>query len=94
VTIHALSKHFDLMMSVDQRAFLYMPLSHSESLIDQDLSVDLFAKIKDKNPVYFDYAVRHRDVIARFGRFPMRNEVLGRASTAEEATYITEQNAA
>jgi len=78
VTRHALSKHYDVMMDVDRRAFLYMPLEHSEDLGDQDQSVALYALLKRQKSDYFDYAVRHRDVIVRFGRFPHRNMVLGR----------------
>ena len=93
VTRHALDKHFDLMLGVDQRAFLYLPYEHSEDLLDQDQSVALFARIKDKNPVYFDYALRHRDEIVRFGRFPRRNAALGRENTPEEVAFLAEQSA-
>jgi len=93
VTVHALEKHFDRMLGTDQRAFLYLPLSHSEALLDQDRAVTLFATLKDKNPVYFEHAVRHRDLIVRFGRFPTRNKALGRENTAEETAYLMEQDA-
>lgn len=93
VTVHALNKHFDQMMTLDQKAFLYLPLEHSEDMADQDRSVALFEALKDKNPVYYDYAVRHRDIIARFGRFPHRNEALNRPNTAAEAAYLMEPNA-
>jgi len=94
VTLNALEKHFDLVLGVDQRAFLYLPLEHSEDLADQDRSVALFAGIRDKNPVYFDHAVRHRDQIVRFGRFPGRNAALGRPDTPAEQAWLMEQNKA
>lgn len=68
------------------RAFFYLPFEHSEALADQDHSVALFAALGDAN--YRDYAVAHRDVIARFGRFPHRNAALGRDSTPEERAWL------
>lgn len=67
------------------RAFLYMPFEHAESLADQERAVALCAAL---DAGYLDYAQRHRDVIRRFGRFPHRNRVLGRESTAEEQAYL------
>jgi len=90
VTLHALNKHFDQMLEIDQKAFLYLPLEHSEDLTDQNRAVALFEMLKDKNPIYYNYAVRHREIIIRFGRFPHRNEALGRPNTAEEAHYLAE----
>lgn len=65
-----------------RRAFLYMPFQHSEDEGDQDRSVVLFTALGD--PAMLDYANRHRDVIERFGRFPHRNAVLGRAPRPDE----------
>ncbi len=84
-----------------ERVFFYLPLEHSESLADQDRSVALFAALRDAVPAslraafdgYLDYAERHRDVIARFGRFPHRNAALGRTSTADEADYLRQPGA-
>jgi uncharacterized protein (DUF924 family) len=75
-----------------ERAFLYLPFEHSEHLADQDASVDLFTTIADhpEMPTVLDYALRHRDVIRRFGRFPHRNAALGRPSTPEEEAYLAE----
>ena len=71
------------------RVFLYMPFEHSESLDDQDRSVSLAATLEgESGRVYLDYAQRHRDVIARFGRFPHRNHALGRTSTPEEQAWL------
>jgi len=68
------------------RAFFYLPLEHAEDMGDQDYSVELFTALGDKT--YLDYAIAHRDVIARFGRFPHRNQALGRVSTAEEQAWL------
>ncbi len=65
-----------------------MPFEHSEALADQDLSVDLISALGIET--FTDYAIRHRDVIRRFGRFPHRNAILGRASTPEEIAYLAE----
>ena len=74
----------------DRRAFLYLPFEHAESLVLQDESVRLFSDLGQ--PEYLEYALAHREVIARFGRFPMRNAALGRASTPEEVSYIASRN--
>lgn len=74
-----------------QRAFLYMPLQHFEDLQGQEAGVLLYEKLAEENPewpVFADSARLHRDIIARFGRFPHRNAVLGRESTPEEAEYL------
>jgi uncharacterized protein (DUF924 family) len=79
-----------------ERLFLYLPLEHSESLADQDLAVAhleaLARQQADQGSQafdgYADYARRHREVIARFGRFPHRNAILGRISSAEELAFL------
>ena len=75
-----------------QRWFAYLPFEHSESLLDQERCVALFAALRremqhEAFDNAHDYAVRHREVIARFGRFPHRNTILGRESTAEEIEF-------
>ena len=77
------------------RKFFYLPLEHSENLADQEHSVVLFAGLRQSLAVRakeldfaYDYAVKHRDIIAQFGRFPHRNAILGRKSTATEAAYL------
>jgi uncharacterized protein (DUF924 family) len=73
------------------RAFAYMPFEHAEGLATQNESVRLFARLAAAAPELAhmsDYAARHRSVIERFGRFPHRNEILGRASTAEELAFL------
>lgn len=74
--------------SIDKgrRSFVYMPYMHSEDISAQDESVRLFQKLGDESSLKF--AILHRDVIAQFGRFPYRNEVLGRISTTAELDYV------
>ena len=76
---------WDQQIAQDRRHFAYMPFEHSERLADQDRSLRLFAAMG--NDFYSDFAAKHRDVIVRFGRFPHRNAVLGRASTPSEEAF-------
>lgn len=76
-----------------RRWFVFLPFEHSESLLNQERAVALFAGLRREaqDPAFeaaYDYAVRHRDVIERFGRFPHRNAALGRASTPEEQAFL------
>jgi uncharacterized protein (DUF924 family) len=80
-----------------ERLFFYLPLEHSESLEDQRSSVALFGRLAELDVADYlrdalvgsvDYARQHHDIIARFGRFPHRNAVLGRDSTAEELDFL------
>ncbi len=73
-----------------ERWFAYLPFEHSESLDDQDEAVRLFGLLRDDPAAgdAYEWAVRHRDVIVRFGRFPHRNPILGRPSTAEELAFL------
>jgi uncharacterized protein (DUF924 family) len=76
-----------------QRWFAYMPFEHAEDARMQERSVALFDALAQANPGYdgvLDYAHRHRGAIARFGRFPHRNPILGRANTPEEADYLAQ----
>ncbi len=82
----ALARSYPAAYPVDMRLFFYMPFQHSESLGDQQLCCDLFGPLGNEDNV--KYAIGHRDIVARFGRFPHRNEVLGRQSTAEELDYL------
>ena len=68
--------------------FMLMPMMHSEDLKIQTASLPFFKKYTKKRT--YDYAVRHRDIIARFGRFPHRNEALGRPTTDDEKVFLTE----
>jgi uncharacterized protein (DUF924 family) len=83
IATRAIEKHFDTMLCADERAFLYLPFEHSEDLADQNRSVHLFTALGDAR--FLKFAKLHHDVIARFGRFPHRNAVLGRAWRDDEA---------
>ena len=87
----ALEAGADKAVDYGRRHFFYMPFEHSEALADQDLCVALFEAHGDE--MYLDYAVRHRDVVAEYGRFPHRNGFLGRVSTPHEAVYLAEPGA-
>jgi len=78
----ALEKGFDENLQQQERGFLYMPFQHSENVADQNRGVLLFTELGDHEQL--GYAKKHRDVIERFGRFPHRNAILGRAPRPEE----------
>lgn len=84
----AVASGSDLELTPSQRQFLYMPYMHSESLVIQNESVRIFAGLSED---ILKFAERHRDVIQRFGRFPKRNEALGRTATREEQAYIADR---
>lgn len=87
----AVERGFDLEVKEPERVFFYMPFEHSETMEDQDLSVDLVQrKMPETRDEYLPHARAHREIIRRFGRFPFRNEALGRESTAEEAAFMKE----
>jgi uncharacterized protein (DUF924 family) len=96
IALFAIGAGFDQNLHPLEASFLYLPLEHSEDLLLQDRSVELFGKLVSRVPVdlrpMFDqfsaYAIRHREVIREFGRFPHRNAVLRRRSTREELTYL------
>ena len=75
-----------LRMTESQRYFTYMPYMHSESLIVHDEALRLFETLEDKQPLRYEKA--HREVLEKFGRYPDRNAILGRASSAEELEYL------
>jgi uncharacterized protein (DUF924 family) len=83
----ALAAGYDNGIDAGLRNFFYLPLMHSENLADQDRAVELTRKLGD-DPLR--YAILHRDIIARFGRFPHRNAVLGRVTTPEEQRFLDE----
>jgi uncharacterized protein (DUF924 family) len=88
------ARGFDRALTPVERGFVYLPFEHSESLADQDESVRLFTALQaEAGGDVLEYAIRHRDVIRRFGRFPHRNAALGRASTAAEVAYLAEPGA-
>jgi len=83
---HALANGYPAAYPIDMRLFFFMPFQHSEDLGDQDFCCTLFASLG--NPDNDKHAIEHRDIVARFGRFPHRNEVLDRPSTGEELDYL------
>lgn len=85
----ALEKNYLLQLSTQEQKFMVMPLMHSESLDDQNL----VAKLLQMDPESFKWALHHRDIIDRFGRFPHRNAILKRESTPDELAYLNSQDA-
>jgi uncharacterized protein (DUF924 family) len=96
VASQGLASGADRLLRPIERVFFYLPFEHSEELLDQERSLALFRELVDSVPesdretfsFFFDYAVRHHAIIARFGRFPHRNAVLGRQSTPEETRFL------
>ena len=86
VAERAIERGFDQSLDGPQKAFLYMPFMHSEKLADQDRSVALFKAAGLSENLSF--AVHHREIIRRFGRFPHRNAILGREDTAQERAWL------
>ena len=87
----ALTKGWDKPLSAVEKLFIYLPFEHSETLADQERSLALFTSLAAEYTgceSYLDYARRHHEVIARFGRFPHRNAALGRANTDEEIAFL------
>jgi uncharacterized protein (DUF924 family) len=87
---YAVEHALDRELPAFQRMFLYMPFMHSENASDQLRSVELFGRLADEPgaPDVTSYAVGHMKIVERFGRFPHRNEILGRATTPEEAEFL------
>lgn len=86
----AIEAGWDMQTPPPERQFFYMPFEHSEDMADQDLAVQL---MQDRLPDHPDLALHaraHREVIARFGRFPFRNNALGRASTTDETAFLAQ----
>lgn len=96
LTRQAMDRGQDMMLPAVQRAFVYMPLEHSERRVDQDLSLECYEQLAastegllgDFMQSFVQAARDHRDIICEFGRFPHRNRPLKRASTADERRYL------
>jgi uncharacterized protein (DUF924 family) len=86
VADRALSRGYDRAVAPELRTFFYLPFMHSEALADQERCMALYRAADDAESL--KYAEDHADIIRRFGRFPHRNEVLGRATTAEEQAFL------
>lgn len=87
----AVENRLDASLPDEQKAFLYMPFMHSETLADQDRSVALYRATGLEHNLKF--AQHHREIVRRFGRFPHRNKILGRPSTEEEQAYLASDEA-
>lgn len=85
---YAIARNYQQELSAEQRVFLYMPLMHSENPADQAQCVELFTKLG--RPDNLNFALKHQEIIDRFGRFPHRNEILGRKSTPAEREFLTQ----
>ncbi len=77
-------------LTKDEKAFLFMPFMHSESLKIHEMAVTLFSEVGMET--YLDFEYRHLDIIKRFGRYPHRNDLLKRISTSEEISFLKEPN--
>lgn len=84
----AIDKGWDEALDDEGRQFLYMPFMHSETMEGQQRSIALFSKLD--NAQSLEFARRHAEQIERFGRFPQRNNALGRISTAEEVAFLSQ----
>jgi uncharacterized protein (DUF924 family) len=95
---HAMDHELHLQLRPIERVFLYLPLEHAEDIEDQNRSVELYKELELTVPEnqrapftgFTDYARKHLVVIERFGRFPHRNKILGRASTEEEQDFLAQ----
>ena len=98
LALHGLAQGWDQALPPIQRVFAYLVLEHAEDLALQNQAVQLFQRLHEQAASaerelfagYLDYAERHQRVIARFGRFPHRNQILGRTSSAEESAFLLE----
>jgi uncharacterized protein (DUF924 family) len=98
VAAKGLESAADRLLRPIERVFFYLPFEHSEDPLDQRRSVELFRELaagvpdawRESFDFYLDFAVRHREIIDRFGRFPHRNATLGRESTPEEIAFLQE----
>jgi len=94
---HAIDMAYPRQWPITHQVFCYLPLEHDESEQSQQLSVTLFGKLLEQAPEQLqdyargtlDYALQHKEIIDRFGRYPYRNEVLGRRSTPEEIEWLS-----
>ncbi|MBL8704336.1 MAG: DUF924 family protein [Rhodospirillales bacterium] len=89
VALRAVAKGHDRAAEKDLRPFFYLPFSHSEDMADQERALALYAALDDAEQM--KWARHHHGIVARFGRFPHRNVILGRSSTAEEVAWLAEE---
>ncbi len=88
LTKYAVSNNYQQNLLPEEQAFLYMPLMHSENEKDQEKCVELFTELGREDNLKF--AIEHQKIIDRFGRFPHRNQILGRESSLEEKEFLTQ----
>jgi uncharacterized protein (DUF924 family) len=88
IALAAIDRGFDQQVEPALRGFFYLPFEHSENLTDQDYNLALCTETGDEDLI--KWAAIHRDIIARFGRFPHRNPALGRVTTVEEQEFLDE----
>ena len=99
LVLEAMDAGYDKSLRPIERTFFYLPLEHAEDLQLQQMSVRAFSQLAEDAPdsagyfeIALDYAERHLEIIERFGRFPHRNEVIGRPTTTEEAEFLEQPN--
>ena len=94
VARHAVAARMDEALRPIERSFVYLPFEHSETLADQQEGVALMKRLAfhPRGAEWLGYAEQHRLIVERFGRFPHRNDILGRASTPEEREFLTQPN--
>jgi uncharacterized protein (DUF924 family) len=94
VARHAVAARHDRALRAIERSFVYLPFEHAEDLVAQRQGVALFSGLgfHRRGKEWLEFARRHMEIVARFGRFPHRNEILGRASTAEEIAFLAQPN--
>jgi uncharacterized protein (DUF924 family) len=90
VANYALEQKYDVAVPPKHRQFFYLPFMHSESLDSQNRSVKLYEALQKDGVDALGFAILHRDIVAKHGRFPGRNKVLGRTSNAAELQYLAE----
>ena len=96
ISLEGIARGMDAALEPFQRVFFYLPLEHSEVMEDQDMSIERFSHLvtrvrpgeADTFREYLRYAWRHYEIIRRFGRYPHRNEILGRTSTQKELAFL------
>lgn len=88
IAARAVERGFDAASDSALRLFFYLPFEHAEDLVLQEKCVTLFTNLGDAE--YLKFAILHRNIIAKFGRFPHRNAILGRRSSAEELAFLAE----
>lgn len=87
ITDNAINKGLDLQLTNQQRSFLYLPFMHDEKIASQERALALFTALGNEEGIKF--AQKHYNIIKKFGRYPHRNQALGRVSTPQELEYLT-----